>query len=108
MLRLNGTAAVGTDNKFILCDPITLTFILYQILAPSLASFKTEWLSHSASGKPAPTITINTVGSARWKYLCIEGNLVHFLPQTNPGSVHLRCCQFAIGPNERLLQAAEK
>lgn len=108
MLRVNGNAALGTEDKFILYDPITLKFIYDQILAPSSGSFKTEWLSHSASGKPALTITINTVSSARWKYLCIKGNVVHFLPQTNILSVQLRCCQFAICQNERLLEAAEK
>lgn len=93
----------------ILYDPITLKFIYYQILAPSSGSFKTEWLSHSASGRPALTITINTVSSdSRWKYFCIKGNVVHFLPQTNIRSVQLRCCQFAICQNERLLEAAEK
>lgn len=108
MLRVNGNAALGTEDELILYDPITLKFIYYQILAPSSGSFKTEWLSHSASGKPALTITINTVSSARWKYFCIKGNVVHFLPQTNIRSVQLRCCQFAICQNERLLEAAEK
>lgn len=111
--RVYRRPALGTEGQLILCDPITLKCIYHQILAQSLASFKTEWLSGSASGKPAASPAINTVGSARWKYLHIRRNAVHFFPQTYCLSSQcflvLPVCHLSKQTNKKKnLEAAEK